>query len=167
MIVQAGEPPKPAKVPLVYPFNYACPILLKPLLAQIGPDLPGYINRSLQRQRHPGDSWRYLIRLSPPNYWPLSLQTFSDRHPEFQLQDWVNTPNLYQVFFTSLERVYTPTTTEQVQQFHWLIFQQNNRYQWHLVKIFSQDPQGHLRESQTEPIGQGISQRLQECWRIP
>jgi hypothetical protein len=148
------------------PFAYDCPVLLKPLLNEILKDVPSYINRSIQRQRQVGDPWHYLIGLSQPDYRPADLADFSDRHPEFELEPLLNSPGLYQVFLTSRQRTYETAKIIDFQEFHWLLFQPDDRYQWQLRAIISQDQQGNLRNSQGEPIAEGIQQRLEACWSV-
>lgn len=146
------------------PFASPCPLLLKPLLTEIWEDLPSYINRSIQRQRQGGDPLHYLIGFSQPDYRPADLAAFSDRHPEFELEPLLSESGLYQVFLTSRQRSYQTDRIESFQEFHWLLFQQDDRYQWHLRALFSQDQAGNLRSSQEDPIAQGIAQRLEVCW---
>lgn len=146
------------------PFASPCPLLLKPLLNEILKDFPSYINRNIQRQRQAGDPLHYIIGFSQPDYRPSDLEAFSDRHPEFGLESLLSSPGLYQVFLTSRQRSYQNDRTEDFQEFHWLLFQQDDRYQWHLRAVFSQDQQGHLRYNLEDPIVKGIEQRLQVCW---
>ena len=145
------------------PFASSCPLLFKPLLEEkILPDLPSYVNRSLQRQ--PGNALHYLLGLSPPDYVPGSLTDFSDRHPELELESLLKTPNLHQVFLTSRERSYSPGGMENFQEFHWLFFHLNDRYQWELVALFSQTENHQLRDGRNEALAQAIDARLQDCW---
>jgi hypothetical protein len=148
------------------PFAYACPLLLKPLLNEIWEDFPSYINRSIQRQSQAGNSLHYLIGLSQPDYRPADLTDFNDRHPEFKLEPLLNSPGLYQVFLTSRQRTYETDQIVDFQEFHWLLFQQDDRYQWHLRAMISQDQQGNLRNNPSDPIAEGIQQRLAACWSI-
>ncbi|MEY2979065.1 MAG: hypothetical protein ACO3NK_08390 [Prochlorotrichaceae cyanobacterium] len=168
LVLWAAPSPAQADTPedTVNPFAFACPILLKPLLQEILPELPSYINRSIQRHREATDPQHYLLGFSPPDYRPASLADFSDRHPELGVDQLLEIPNLYQVFLTSAERVYDGDQMETFQEFHWLLFQQNDRYHWELRGMFSQDQQGNIRNSSTEPIAQGIQRRLQDCWRV-
>ena len=145
------------------PFASRCPLLFKPLLEeQILPDLPSYVNRSLQRQ--PENGLHYLLGLSSPDYVRGSLSAFSDRYPELDLEFLLKTPHLHQVFLTSRERSYGAGAMQNFQQFHWLFFHLNDRYQWQLVAIFSQTENNQIRDSRSEALAQAIDERLEACW---
>ena len=145
------------------PFASRCPLLFKPLLEeQILPDLPSYVNRSLQRQ--PEKALHYLLGLSSPDYVRGSLSALSDRYPELELEFLLKTPHLHQVFLTSRERSYSAGTMQNFQQFHWLFFHLNDRYQWQLVAIFSQTENNQIRDSRSEALAQAIDERLEACW---
>lgn len=149
----------------VSPFSSHCPLLFKPLVEEaILPDLPSYVNRSFQRRA--GESSHYLLGFSPPDYVRVSVSDFSDRHPELEMQFLLEIPHLHQVFLTSRERSYQGETVENIQQFHWLFFHLNDRYQWELVGIFSQAKTGNLRNSRQEGLAQAIDRRLQDCWTV-
>ena len=147
------------------PFEYACPLLLKPLLAEVLPEASGYINRSLLRQAPSSPDRHYFIGFGVPEYGPLPLEDFSDRYPELNLQELTGLSPLYQVFLTSQERRYTSAEIINFQQFHWLFFHQNDRFEWNLVRMVSQTELAPLRDSSDEAIALGIQHRLAQCWR--
>jgi len=129
-------------------------------------DFPSYINRSIQRRTPGGNSLHYFLGLSQPDYRPADLQDFSDRHPEFGLEPLLNNPSLYQVFFTSRQRRYEAEKIVDFQEFHWLLFEQDDRYHWHLRAMISQDEQGNVRNTTSDPIAEGIQQGLATCGSV-
>ncbi|MBO9997732.1 MAG: hypothetical protein J7641_01790 [Cyanobacteria bacterium SID2] len=102
-----------------------CPTELEPLIGQMLPDLPSYINRSLARSRISDNSIASstVLVAGNPEFEPIPL---SQDTPE----------NVHQVFMTTLERTYTDRESIELQHFHWL-FLVRGEDGWWLVTMFS------------------------------
>lgn len=106
-----------------------CPTELEPLITALLRDLPSYITRSHDRAlRQQVDSMSYAIVASRPEFMPLPVESSEYANPR--------TENLYQVFFTVLERQYAQNRVTELQQYHWLFLTQTNNG-WQLAFMFS------------------------------
>lgn len=101
---------------------------LEILVADLILDLPGYVNREIQRTRQPNEDYlkRNIIIAGRPEFEPLPI----DYTPFLQ-------EDIKQVFVTTLERQYRESIVIEVQRFHWLFLRENETKKWELVNMFS------------------------------
>lgn len=141
-----------------------CPSDIETLMTRMLKDLPGYSNRVAQRSRIGDRSveiYNYILIAGNPEFEPLPL---SDLQYEPELPD-----ETQQVFFTTLERQYTPTEAILLQNYYWLFLTQTSEG-WRLVLLFSRLAdleQGDLpippQDARNGAIGQGIKLWLKDC----
>lgn len=142
----------------------ACPSDIQTLMTRMLKDLPSYSNRVAQRSRI-GDRnveiYNYLLIAGNPEFEPLPL---SNLQYESELPD-----ETQQVFFTTLERQYTPKEAILLQNYYWLFLTPTSEG-WRLVLLFSQLAdleQGDLplppQDAMNGAIGQGIKLWLKDC----
>ncbi len=127
-------------------------------------DLPGYSNRVTQRARRSDRSvevYNYILVAGNAEFEPLPL---SNLQYEPELSD-----ETKQVFFTTLERQYTPTKAILLQNYYWL-FLTPSAEGWRLVLLFSQladleenDLPLPPEDAMNGAIGQGIKLWLKDC----
>ncbi|USR90441.1 hypothetical protein NEA10_16605 [Phormidium yuhuli AB48] len=137
----------------------ACPAALEPLIEEMLPDLPGYMNRVLRRSQTvqaPRSHRTTVLVAGNPEFEPLPL---NQPIPE----------GVEQVFITTLERTPYDNTSVKLQHFHWLFLSQNEEGWW-LVSLFStvgDYPQLGIvsppRESSQGAVGQAIQTWLRDC----
>ena len=141
-----------------------CPADVQTLMTRMLRDLPSYGNRVTQRSRR-GDRtvevYNYILVAGNPEFEPLPL---SNLQYEPELPD-----DTKQVFFTTLERQYTPTEAILLQNYYWLFLTPSSEG-WRVVLLFSQladleqddlplPPQDAINGA----IGQGIKLWLKDC----
>ncbi|WP_009544333.1 hypothetical protein [Crocosphaera subtropica] len=141
-----------------------CPSDVETLMTRMLKDLPGYSNRVAQRSRIGDRSveiYNYILVAGNPEFEPLPL---SNLQYEPELPD-----ETKQVFFTTLERQYTPTEAILLQNYYWLFLTPTSEG-WRLVLLFSQLAdleQGDLplppQNAMNGAIGQGIKLWLKDC----
>jgi|GEM_PF-484816 len=133
-------------------------------------DLPSYANRTIQRARPPllsksPDFYSYMLVAGKPDFTPLPL------NPGGYNTDVTKnaSPGVEQVFFTTLERLYTSGKAVDLQQFHWL-FLTKTKSAWRLVMMFSQTGYYQANKLPTPPqdssngdIAQAINIWLRDC----
>lgn len=164
---------------------------LSALVTQLMLDLPSYSNRVIQRASKMGDSTPlYLMLAGQAEISPVSLEAMVDdpnrsRLPADGANRNVPAEEIYQIFFTTLERQYglssvpASSTVEQLlnqaapsfQQFHWLILARHqgettftDASPWRIISLRSQltsyphgdAPLAPARDSRPGPVGQGI-----------
>lgn len=141
-----------------------CPEDLEALVTLMLNDLPGYINRELQRARDVPDLGyvSHVIIAGRPEYEPLSLGPGT--YTAFDAPD---SPE--QIFFTTLERQYVDNVPISQQHFHWLFLTETSQG-WQLVLLFSRfggDPPGEPPSPPTNTsqgaIAQAIRVWLRDC----
>ncbi|MDJ0844873.1 hypothetical protein [Crocosphaera sp.] len=141
-----------------------CPTDIQALTAKMLKDLPSYGNRVTQRARR-GDRtvevYNYILVAGNPEFEPLPLNTLQYQ-PE--LPD-----DTKQVFFTTLERQYTPTEAILLQNYYWLFLTPSSDG-WRLALLFSQLADLEQADLPLPPqdaingaIGQGIQLWLKDC----
>jgi len=153
----------------------SCPTELEPLVEALLPELPGYINRELQRSRSAvgvasrsmddPDASSYLLLAGRPEFEPLPPGTArSTLSPE----DNANS-EVYQAFITTLERTYIDNNVLEFQGYHWLFLTPASSG-WRLVTIFSSwgsyPDDGRTtppQNSSNSAMGQGIRTWLRDC----
>ncbi|MBO3464192.1 hypothetical protein G7B40_002205 [Aetokthonos hydrillicola Thurmond2011] len=137
------------------------------LTNQLLRDLPNYANRAIQRARPPllskkPEVFSYVLVAGKPEFTALPLQQkeYSSSQQE---------QNVKQVFFTTLERLYTAGKAVNLQQFHRLFLVKTNTG-WRLVMMFSQTGYYPANKPPTPPqdtsngdIAQGINAWLRDC----
>jgi len=146
-----------------------CPQTIEPLTAQLLEDLPGYANRVIQRTRLPSrtqDSSTYFILAGQPEFNPLTENLQGNYVPAFPEAE---TETVKQVFFTTLERQYSKTTVQAVQNYHWL-FLTKTEQGWYLVFLYSRfglpgsnHPPTPPQETSNGIIGTAIQLWLRDC----
>ena len=163
---------------------------LSVLVTQLMLDLPSYSNRVIQRSRRLGDSSTlYLLLAGQPEIQPVSLEALADdpkrsRLPVDEAKRNAPAEEIYQIFFTTLERQYSRSSApasppvEQAlnqaaplfQQFHWLILARRQdktaspSAPWQIISLRSQlapypsgdDLLAPARDSRSGSVGQGI-----------
>lgn len=153
----------------------SCPTELEPLVEALLPELPGYINRELQRSRSAvgvasraiddPNSSSYVLLAGRPEFEPLppgtarsTLSSEENTHSE-----------VYQAFITTLERTYTDRNVLEFQGYHWLFLTPASSG-WRLVTIFSSwgsyPDDGRItppQNSSNGAVGQGIRTWLRDC----
>ncbi|NEN88961.1 MAG: hypothetical protein F6K48_08565 [Okeania sp. SIO3H1] len=123
-------------------------------------DLPGYVNREIQRDRQSNEDYleRNIVIAGRPEFEPLPI----DDMPFFQ-------EDINQIFLTTLERQYRDSQVVELQKFHWLFLKKSQR-QWELVNMFSIEesllgslpPQ--LEDSSNGVFARGIRFWLEKCY---
>ncbi len=142
-----------------------CPQDLETLVNQLLQDLPGYSNRLNQvKRQQPGQGPippAFIVLASQADFRPLPLNQWQYR-PQFP-------DTSRQVFFTTLERTYRPTTINSSQNFYWAFFVPTDRG-WQLSLLFAQfgSPQTQIpflppQDVTQGVIGQSIQQWLRDC----
>ncbi|MDJ0795629.1 MAG: hypothetical protein QNJ51_02140 [Calothrix sp. MO_167.B12] len=131
-------------------------------------DLPNYANRASQRSRRLArktDIFSYVIFAGRPEFTPLPLN-LSSYTPE---SDATISPDVDQVFFTTLKRQYIAGKMLESQEFHWLLLTKTESG-WRKVMMFSQTGSSQFdkmptppRESSNGYIGQAIDTWLRDC----
>ncbi|WP_073073611.1 hypothetical protein [Phormidesmis priestleyi] len=145
-----------------------CPAEVEPLVALMLRDLPSYANRVIvrSRTRYPAiSSLNSIITAGRPEFVPLPLApSIASTIPSPQ-----NSPDLRQVFMTTLERQGTAGTTIELQQFHWLFLTKTDRG-WRLALMFTRTGSASAgqiitppRESSQGTIGQAVQTWLRDC----
>lgn len=128
---------------------------LEILVAALMLDLPGYINREIQRDRQADKDYlkRNIIVAGRPEFEPLPI----DYTPFIQ-------ENIHQVFLTTLERQYVNNQAVEVQEFHWL-FMRRTDIGWELVNMFSiaENLASQPEDSSNGVVAKGIRAWLQGC----
>jgi hypothetical protein len=139
-----------------------CPPDLAPLVAQLLHDLPTYANlvasRSLGHPAQRPSPFGTVLLASQPEFTPLALGTDEP------------SPDLHQVFFTTLERQYWQQQSVSLQHYHWL-FLTPSQEGWRLALLYSSlgaYPAGGRgasppQESSQGLIGQAITLWLRDC----
>ena len=133
------------------------------------PDLPSYANRAISRsrQRENPDPPSSIIVAGQPEFTPLPLgtarSTVGTEHSEEREE------NVRQVFFSTLERVYTPTDAIELQGYHWL-FITPTQNGWQLVVMYSVFDSYLASNAPTPPenttdgaLAQGVRNWLRDC----
>ena len=154
--IESTEPPKPKST---------CPENsedLEILMANLILDLPGYVNREIQRDRQSNEDYleRNIVIAGRPEFEPLPI----DYMPFFQ-------EDINQIFLTTLERQYRDSQVVELQQFHWLFLRQNQR-KWELVNMFSIEESllGDLppqpEDSSNGVFARGIRAWLKGCYLL-
>lgn len=136
-----------------------CPTALEPVIEEMLPELPGYVNRVLRRSQDvqgPPSHRTTVLVAGNPDFEPLPLD---EPIPE----------DVEQVFITTLERTHSGGETGEIQQFHWLFLTQNEEGWW-LVSMFSSlgdYPEPGIvsppRESSQGAVGQAVQTWLRDC----
>lgn len=144
--------------------RYTCPAQLEPLTQTLLRDLPAYINRLQQRNRLVRSSTRVsAVLASQPDFMPLPVSSSEYDNPQDD--------SLRQVFFTVLERQYTPDQKiAEFQNYHWLFLTQTTQG-WQLSLMFSrlgtfpasQQPLTPIRDSSRSITAQAIRTWLRDC----
>ncbi len=156
-----------------------CPTELEPLINQLLPALPSYVNRVIQRSRRSlTQASRYgsVVLAGQPDFSPLPLPDAVLHRDRAVLP---NAPKLAtpmrQVFFTTLERQYgkqyQPDGLILLQQYHWLVLAPSDQG-WQLVQLLTRSGAYPTKtnSSPTPPrdashgfIAQGIQTWLRDC----
>ncbi|NES71741.1 MAG: hypothetical protein F6K24_44345, partial [Okeania sp. SIO2D1] len=91
---------------------------LEILMADLILDLPGYVNREIQRDRQSNEDYleRNIVIAGRPEFEPLPI----DDMPFFQ-------EDINQIFLTTLERQYRDSQVVELQKFHWLFLRKSQR----------------------------------------
>lgn len=121
---------------------------LEILVADLMLDLPGYVNREIQRDRQPNQDYlkRNIIIAGRPEFEPLPIE-----YTPFLQED------IHQAFLTTLERQYRDSQVVEVQKFHWL-FVRRIENKWELVTMFS------IVENSPEDSSNGVFARGIRAW---
>ncbi len=137
-----------------------CPDRLESLMDRMLRDLPSYANRVAARQLGQNASalgWGSLLVAGRAEFEPLPLGNAP------------LPPEVYQVFFTTLERQYSPGpqpgSQRTEQRYHWLFLTQGSQG-WLLVFLFSQaegDSFIPARDQTQGILGQAIALWLRDC----
>jgi hypothetical protein len=168
----AARKPRAPNDKTISPQPNVCPSSLPVLTAWMLQDLPSYANRVRQRswsseQRHSNRDFVLgtIIVAGHPELEPLPTQVLGDTSAKFS-------PELQQVFFTTLERDYPFRRFEppiHSHSYHWLFLTQTKRG-WEFVQMITRigkttSPQTALppRDSSDGAIAQGIRQWLRDC----
>lgn len=135
----------------------SCPTEVEPLTQKLLADLPSYANRVQQRSRtlESARSQTYVVLAGKAEFEPLPVY-----------RDDATTK---QVFFTTLEQVFTEKGARSQQHFHWLFLTQAPNG-WYMVTILtrfgssnpSREPEPP-RESSNGVVGQAIQLWLRDC----
>jgi hypothetical protein len=139
-----------------------CPSELEELLPLLLRDLPSYANRVNQRAyplswRTPNNIPGYVLLATRPELAPLPL--VSREYTPLREDDTT------QIFFTTLERQYIPSTSVQLQHHHWAFLTQTPRG-WRLVFMFSAIADVPANEPSTPPqdTSQGVIAQAMRLW---
>lgn len=152
-----------------------CPTELEPLVESMLPELPGYINRELQRSRpttlglspHPDDpnAFSSIILAGQPEFEPLPPGTARSAIGIEENPD----EAVVQAFITTLERTYIHNEILEFQGYHWL-FMTPTASGWRLVLMFSSwgsyPADGKTtppQDSSNSAVGQGVRKWLRDC----
>ncbi|GEM_PF-5781822 len=129
-----------------------CPLLFRPLIQELLPSLPSYINRVLIRERAadpdsptpgagesaPNFQPDYLLLVGKVDFRELSVAEFAQTYPHLDLGDLLTMPYLQQVFLTTLERHHGPQGSTTQQRAYWLFLRsQPLDHGWELVKVLT------------------------------
>lgn len=153
----------------------SCPTELEPLVESMLPELPGYINRELQRShlttlerslhRNDPNAFSSILFAGQPEFEPLPPGTARseigiEENPEEEV---------FQAFITTLERTYINNEILEFQGYHWL-FLTPTASGWRLVLMFSSwgsyPADGKTtppQDSSNSAVGQGIRKWLRDC----
>lgn len=146
------EPTEPSKKKSTCPENSEN---LEILVADLIKDLPGYINREIQRDRQPNEDYlkRNIIIAGRPEFEPLPIE-----YTPFLQED------IKQVFLTTLERQYQDSLVIELQRFHWL-FLKKNQTGWELIKMLSIENNQPFQpeNSSNGVVAKGVRTWLQGC----
>ena len=137
---------------------------LEPLIEKMLNDLPSYANRVIQRSR-PSErtvSWNsYVILAGKPDYTPLPIKT---SQYQTSLPDQTK-----QVFFTTLEKQYSPQGFQERQNYYWL-FLTYTLDGWKMVMLYTQlgstipnTPPSPPQETSQGIVGSAINLWLRDC----
>lgn len=133
-------------------------------------DLPGYANRVTQRARRlkrQGETYSYILVAGKAEFQPLPLNP----QPTSRLPHHQESPDIEQVFFTTLERRYTAKTAIEMQQYHWLLLTKTPEG-WYQVSMRSQTGSypsrpnqilAPLRDSSQGVVGEAVNLWLRDC----
>ena len=154
---QRIEPTEPPKKKSTCPENSDN---LEILATDLILDLPGYVNREIQRARQQSQDYfkRNIILAGRLEFEPLPI----DYTPLIQ-------QNINQIFMTTLERQYRDNKVVELQRFHWL-FMRQNQTQWELVNMFSieeslpENLSPELEDSSNGVFARGIRVWLKSCY---
>ncbi|MGL5193436.1 MAG: hypothetical protein ACRC8Y_07510 [Chroococcales cyanobacterium] len=148
-----------------------CPADLDLLMSQLLPDLPGYVNRTIQRSSQDYVP-RFVILAGRPEFQPLPQGPGVNNPPVSRLPGDLETRGsdsaIAQVFFTTLERHYTATQSVEYQQYHWLFLSQTAEG-WRVNQMFSRTayPEGAIptppRDSSDSEMAQAVRLWLRDC----
>ncbi len=147
-----------------------CPEQVEPPIEQMLPDLPSYANRAIARSRQRGnpDPPSSIIVAGQPEFTPLPLGTARSTLGTENSEE-TEEENVRQVFFTTLERVYTPTDAIELQGYHWL-FLTPTQNGWQLVVMYSAFDSYPASDAPTPPedttdgaLAQGVRNWLRDC----
>lgn len=163
--------PLKAQEPAGPDFRSRCPADLDTLMTDLLQDLPGYVNRVIQRTS--GNYVpRYVIVASQAEFEPLPQGPGPNNTPVSRLpsrQELLEpADDIRQVFFTTLERYYAVTDGVKYEQFHWL-FLTRTADGWRLVLMYSRTsyPQGAVptppRDSSDSEMARAIRLWLKDC----
>ena len=133
---------------------------LEILVAALILDLPGYVNREIQRDRQPNKDYlkRNIIIAGRPEFKDLPID-----YTPF-IEEGIN-----QIFLTTLERQYRDSQVVELQRFHWLFMRQNQR-QWELINMFSieesltENLPFQVEDSSNAVFAKGIRAWLKKCY---
>lgn len=164
------------------PRGQGCPPAIAPLVDQLLADLPSYANRAIQRQHGGGAPARLYVMVAGAaeiEPWPTTEPAIgptagpaafpaSALPPVPAPPGQAAAPARYQVFFTTLERQYSPPQdlaaaapsrqSQSLQQFHWLILSRPEAAAlppWQLLSLRSQlapYPQAERDNSSIAPL---------------
>ncbi|NEO86416.1 MAG: hypothetical protein F6J87_19480 [Spirulina sp. SIO3F2] len=135
----------------------SCPTEVESLTQRLLADLPSYANRVQQRSRtlESTRSQTYVVLAGKAEFEPLPVYR--------------DDPTTEQVFFTTLEQVFTEKGARSQQHFHWLFLTQTPNG-WYMVTILtrfgssnpSREPEPP-REASNGVVGQAIQLWLRDC----
>ncbi|NET45160.1 hypothetical protein [Okeania sp. SIO2B3] len=155
--IERIESTEPLKQKSTCPENYDD---LEILATDLILDLPGYVNREIQRDRQSNEDYleRNIVIAGRPEFEPLPI----DNMPFFQ-------EDINQIFLTTLERQYRDSKVVELQKFHWLFLRKSQR-QWELVNMFSIEesfPENlppQPEDSSNGVFARGIRVWLEKCY---
>lgn len=136
------------------PVPAQCPQDLNPLVEQLLGDLPGYGNRVIQRTAIAGKADWYFVLAGRSELDPLPLRQ----------QQYNPTPGeMQQVFFTTLERHYSPQQLTTNQGFYWLFLTREDG-KWQFLRLFTRfDAVTPVKDVSQGVLGQAIAQWFTDC----
>ena len=145
-----------------------CPTDVEVLSAGLLRDLPSYANRVASRSLGLSEDdmgFGTVLMAGQAEFEPLDISTLT-----FDSDPTATTEDPQQVFFTTLERHYTPRDVVYLEQYHWL-FLTEAEDGWHLGLIFSRTaadeatirPPTAPRENSDGIIGQAVRLWLRDC----